>query len=203
MKKIMLIMLFILSIGFLQSTENNFNWQLPVELNATRFEVYEAIGIPEGIMTYDTIVEYFVRNDLDPEDIDFDKNRSIEYYNSIGLSLVFIDDILTFITIQVLGDEGTHKDFKGYIINDLLLTDTRQEIIKKLGTPDLMKTDPLPHGNDNKNGVAFPSLSYYTWNYKNYYIEIDITNEIQSVSESYKIPKDRISNITLTTIKNE
>lgn len=174
----------------LNAEEMVLKWQLPVKIGDDRFNVYQALGIPNEVISRETlgIGNYW------PQD---QKN---EYFYTNGMVIIFIKDNVNRIVVNSFVDYKGWKDYTGNIINEVSLLDIRQELIKKLGKPFIMKTDPIYKTDKDEFGLIRYSNSYYTWILGKYKIEIEVANTDQIIdSENNTVrPQNGINAISIT-----
>jgi len=190
MKRIFILFSMFVLVESLLAEELTYNWQLPIAIGDERFIVYQNLGIPNEIISQDTP---FI-GELWP------KEKTNEYFYEDGLVVIFWNNKVSMITINTLGGYNGWNDYNRKIINEVTLEDDRNQVIKKLGKPFLMKTDPLYKTDKDEFGLTRYSNSYYIWELGNYRLEIEIANSDQMVDENKNIirQKDRISLVVIS-----
>ena len=193
MKRIFIIFCICLLVGSLNAEDLPLNYQLPIAIEDERFIVYQTLGIPNEIISLNT------PNIGD----DWPKEKTIEYFYKNGLVVLFWNDIVYRIVVNNYGSYKGWEDYTGMIINEVTLKDDRYKVIKKLGKPFIMKTDPIYK--TDSDGFGFPrySNSYYTWLTGEYRIEIEVANTDQVIDSKNNIirPQDGINTIAITENK--
>jgi len=193
MKRIFILFSIFLMLESSSAEELTYKWQLTISIGDERFIVYQKLGIPDGIINQDTPII----------GESWPKEKSTEYFNKSGLVVVFWKDKVNIITINTFGNKAWLL-YTGKILNEITLKDDRDQVIKKLGKPFLMKTDPIYETDKDEFGLIRYSNSYYTWILDNYRLVIEIANTDQVLDADKNIirKKDRISLIMIFDINN-
>lgn len=194
MKKNMSVIVFIfLFIVILNSEEIALTWQLPVNIGDDRFTVYLALGIPNEVISRETLGNKF----------DWPQDQTNEYFYANGIIVIFLKDKVNRIVVNSFVDYTGWKDYTGNIINEVSLLDNRQKLILKLGKPFIMKTDPIYKTDSDEFGFPLYSNSYYTWIMDKYRIEIEVANTDQVIDSNNNTvrPQDGINTIAITENK--
>jgi len=135
------------------------DYGLPVSLGASSDEVRKTLGAPNGRMVWQD-----------------DKEKVTEWYYSSGIVGVYNRDHLSRITLNATADWEGFIAYGGNIVKDVKLTDTKAQIVQKLGQPSKIENDDLEPGSDVNVPVVWPKESRYYWRLKDFVVEATFFN---------------------------
>ena len=168
---------------------------LPVSLGSSSDDVRNVLGAPTERFrpgTADDTVGGISHPGKDEEKV-------IEWYYSVGIVAMFARDRLAAITLPTYTDYHGFLPFTGTVVSGVKITDTKQVILAKLGTPTKVESDELEAGTDPNVPVVWPKESTYYWRLKEYAVQATFLNQAQDVSEKEHLtfPKDKLLSITI------
>ena len=167
---------------------------LPITLGSTSDEVRKIIGGPTE--------RYKVPNNGETEVVTNPdkKDNLLEWYYSSGIIAAFDRDRLTTITLPTYTDYRGFLAYAGTVVKGVRLTDSRQDILSKLGNPTKIESDELESGTDPNVPVVWPKKSRYYWHLDDFLVQADFLNQAQQASEKAKLifPKDSLLLISIT-----
>ena len=168
-------------------------WGLPVKLGQSSAEVRQVLGIPNDVLSPEAVRDRYP--DLSEHLQRTSPTVSTEYYNSSGIFGIYDGGRLLGITLPPHADYKGFLPYVGTIVNGVKLTDTKQEILHKLGEPTKVEHDPLESGVDPNVPVVWPAESRYYWRKTGYTLQIDFLRQAQLISEKQALtsPKDAVS----------
>jgi len=129
-------------------------------------------------------------------------DKIVEWYYPAGIVAFFDHDRLAAITMHTyIGGKG-FVPYAGNIVSGVTLADSKQTILKRLGTPTKVENDELASGTDRDIPVVWPAESIYYWRFKDYGMQATFLNQAQDVSEKEHLtfPKDKLVSIVLEDI---
>jgi hypothetical protein len=126
-------------------------------------------------------------------------DKITEWYYPAGIVAFFDHDRLVAVTLP------TYTDYKGFVpyaanvVSGVTLADSKQTILKRMGTPTKVEIDELASGTDRDIPVVWPAEARYYWRFKDYGMQATFLNQAQSVSEKEHLtfPKDKLVSIVL------
>ena len=189
-------MVAIISLAGLVPARTGTQWQLPISLDQTKVEVEGVLGPPNASVPRDL-------RSIDREAADYFSRRqprqSIDWYYSSGLVGRYTDGRLFAITVNPHVSFPGWIDHGGPIVSDVLLTDTKATVLRKLGPPSKIENDPLDSNADVEVPVVWPAQSRYSWRLPTYTVEITFLRQTQSISSEQRsvAKKDEIAVIML------
>jgi hypothetical protein len=165
---------------------------LPISLGSTSDEVRRVLGGPNERMK---VVE---RDDTkvvtNPDKYD----KLVEWYYSSGIVGKFDRDRLTEIILHPVTDYQGFVPYTGTVINGVKVTDSKQNILSKLGKPAKIEADELEAGTDPNVPVVWPKSNRYYWRMKGYLVEAEFLSQAQQYSGPVTLPKDSLTVIVIT-----
>jgi len=169
------------------------DYGLPVTLGSTSDEVRKLLGKPTQ--------RYGPPKLGDNGSVTFSQtgDKIVEWYYPAGIVAFFDHDRLAAITLHTYTGYKGFVPYAGKVVNGITLTDGKQTILKKLGTPTKVENDELANGTDPEIPVVWPAESKYYWRFKDYGIQATFLNQAQSVSEKEHLsfPKDKLVSIVV------
>ena len=177
--KISRVLMLLIVLGFSQAIfAASMQWQLPIELGATRDSVHDTLGPPKEIISAEAVREKY------PEVAKTLGGTHNELFYSSGIVARFHNKKLYGITINSHGDYSGWIDYQGKIINGITLADMYDDTLKKLGEPSKVEDEPITESKDNLNKpVVFPAIRSCYWRTDEYTIQIDFLRQAQSRSK--------------------
>jgi WD40 repeat protein len=165
-------------------------WGLPIKLGQTSADVSQSLGKPTEIVNATTVHR---KTGDDVSDL-LPAVKELRYYYSKGIVGVFKADKLVGITLNPWSDYKGFIPYSGAIIDNVKLTDAKDEILRKLGKESKLEEDPLEDGTDRDKPVVWPAEARYYWRRAGYIVEVDFLRQAQSVDESKHLtmPKDSV-----------
>jgi len=169
------------------------DYDLPVTLGSTSDEVRKILGTPTERYKAPTLGDTTVVTNPEKGD------KILEWYYSRGIVAFFDRDRLAAITLHTYTGYKGFVPYAGKVVNGITLTDGKQTILKKLGTPTKVDNDELANGTDPEIPVVWPAENRYYWRFKDYGIQATFVNQAQSVSkkEHLTFPKDKLVSIVV------
>jgi hypothetical protein len=168
------------------ATENK-DWQFPVRIGQTKYEVYEVLGIPESKVTKNSFTDKEISKHWESENPDM----SLEYFKS-GPVVKFKGDTCVRVSTQNLTGNKGEAIYEGPIYKGLTIRDNRPILLKKLGKPTSMETDPLSKDVNPDSTVVFASSADYKWDMGTFVIQATVLNQAEG-----KLKKDEIKFVTI------
>jgi hypothetical protein len=119
------------------------------------------------------------------------------WYYSSGIVGSFDHGRLFGIGLPTFCDYQGFLIYSGQVVDGVKLTDSKETILKRLGKPAKVESDPLEKGTDPNVPVAWPKEGRYYWRFKDYTLEATFLEQAQSVSVRGDLtwPKDRLTAI--------
>jgi hypothetical protein len=168
------------------SSRPSSEYGLPITLGSSSHDVQSILGRPDRILkTGDVAENWYYPSGLFTE-LDHDRVFEIELY--------------TFCDIQGF------LLYSGPVVHGVTLTDSKGDILRKLGKPTKIETDPpaapislyVPEDCNSGEDIKWddePSESRYYWRYPDYTVRARFLNEAQKVSDTVAWPKDGLISI--------
>jgi hypothetical protein len=121
----------------------------------------------------------------------------VEWYYSSGIVGRFDHGKLFGVALPTFCDYEGFLVYSGQIVEGVKLTDNKESILKRLGKPAKIESDPLEKGTEPNVPVVWPKESRYYWRFKDYTLEATFLEQAQSVSAVRHLtwPKDGLTSI--------
>lgn len=171
-------------------------WQLPVTLGSSRGDVHRKLGAPKEVFTYEAA------NAQAPQAAEkvfgLAPNQSIEYYYASGLVGRYDRDHLFSITVMAHVDYRGWLEYSGAVVNGITLRDTRENVVRRLGTPTKVEEEQFLEGNA-ATAAVFPASSRYFWRRDGHVVEIEFLRQPQLLDTKRNLvaPRDSITKIAV------
>ena len=168
---------------------DTFEWQLPIQLGSTRNEVHDILGPPKETLSYESVKSKY------PEVAETIKGIHNEYFYSSGLVVRFHNGKVFGITIN--SHDGGRKGwivYQGSVVNEVVLSDSYDSSIKKLGQPIKSEEEKIYESGDSLDKpVVLPAVKSCYWRSDMYTIQIDFLMQAGSISEGHIAHRNSIS----------
>jgi len=166
---------------------------LPIALGSTSDDVRNILGKPTQ--------RYGTPQIADNGNVTLSQtgDKIVEWYYPAGIVAFFDHDRLTTITLHTYTGYKGFVPYAGNVVSGITLADSKQTILKRLGTPRKVENDELASGTDRDIPVVWPAETRYYWRFKDYGIEATFLNQAQSVSEEEHLtfPKDKLVSVVV------
>ena len=168
---------------------------MPIKLGQTSAEVSQALGKPTEIVNATTIRQ---KTGSDASDL-WPRGTETRWYYPSGVVGIFKADKLAGITLHPICDYKGFVPYSGVIIDNVKLTDAKDEILRKLGKETKLEEDPLEDGTDRDKPVVWPAEARFYWMRAGYTVEVDFLRQAQSVSDKppLTMPKDSVALVSV------
>jgi hypothetical protein len=165
------------------SCHRDSGYGLPITIGMNPDQVSSVLGEP---------TEHYAVHDKE--------GQIVRWYYSSGIVGTFDRDHLSRITLNTYTDYHGFLPYSGKVINQVVLTDSKQAIIAKLGNPAKVESDRPDDGTNPDVPVVFPREAVYYWRLKGYLVSATFLNQAQNVSEKQHLvfPKDTLTGIEIT-----
>jgi hypothetical protein len=165
-------------------------WGLPITLGQTSAEVRQVLGTPNEIVNpYAEARKAGLSLPLS------EASLTLQYFHSSGIVCRFDGNRLFGVTLNPWSDYKGFIPYSGAVVNSIKLTDSKDEILRKLGKETKIEEDPLEIGTDRDKPVVWPAGTRYYWRRAGYTVQVDFLRQAQSISRDPLLnrPKDAVS----------
>jgi hypothetical protein len=165
-------------------------WGLPITLGQTSAEVREVLGTPNEIVNpYAEARKAGLSPPLS------EASLTLQDFYSSGIVCRFDGNRLFGVTLHPWSDYEGFIPYSSTIVNSVKLSDSKDEILRKLGKETKIEEDPLETGTDRDKPVVWPAEARYYWRRSGYTVQVDFLRQAQSLDEKKHLtrPKDAVS----------
>jgi len=165
-------------------------WGLPITLGQTSEEVRQVLGPPDDIVN-----PYAEARKAGLNPPPSEASLTLQYFYSSGIVCRFDGNRLFGVTLTPVCDYKGFIPYSGAVVNGIKLTDSKDEILRKLGKETKIEEDQLEIGTDRDKPVVWPAGTGYYWRRAGYTVQVDFLRQAQSVSHNPLVtrPKDSVS----------
>lgn len=175
----------------------SFEWNLPLRLDEEDVSVYGKLGIPDERIDAKTMLTR--GEEAAKAWASANPGMSIEYFYGKGLVVRFKEGRAFGITaVSYSNHSGFHR-YRGNFINGFSFDDTRESLLKKMGSP--FRMEHLGRSKTPSDSASiFPDETRYEWNKKGYWVTVFVRDQAQILD----LDKKEIANpntISLVTLE--